>query len=229
MAYGLQIYSANGALQLDSNDATHVIYQMGLSGTSGTVSGANSSTPVFAGVNVTVSNYNPQEDLLFYQPTGSAAVAAYVIPISTGFTIFSNTNTSFYYYIFRKVTTLGDPSSNYGIEIYDASGNILFNQDVLAARVKGRITGTGNVVASGKSLYALGSFKYQLITSQLYPRRGKVRAWCANWNAARDQVSFGTRVTDVDGVSAATEAELNDSFYVDTTEPTILVIEAPDP
>ena len=229
MAYGLLIYSANGALQLDSNDATHVIYQMGLSGTSGTISGASSSTPVFAGVNVTVSNYNPQEDLLFYQPTGSAAVAAYVIPISTGFTIFSNTDTSFYYYIFRKVTTLGDPSSNYGIEVYDASGNILFNQDVLAARVKGRITGTGNVAASGKSLYALGSFKYQLITSQLAPRRGKVRAWCANWNAARDTVSFGTRVTDVDGVSAATEAELNDSFYVDTTEPTILVIEAPDP
>lgn len=228
MAHGLQIYSGNGALQLDSNDTTHVIYQKSASGTSGAISGA--ATGAYTGVSVTVSGFDNTEDLIFIQPTGSSGtVSAYVIPTSSGFTIFSDTNTTFYYYVFSKVTSLSNPTSNYGIEMYDASGNILFNQDVLAARVKGSITGVGNVAASGKSLYGLGTFKYMRISAQLAPRRGKISAWVHTWNAARDTVNFTIKVVLQEGAQANSEAELEDMLYIDASTTTTLIIEAPDP
>lgn len=228
MTHGLQIFSANGALQLDTTDSSHIIYQKAASGTSGAITGASAGD--FQGVIVNVSGFDNTEDLIFIQPTGtSGTISAYVIPGSNGFTIFSDTNTTFYYYVFSKVTSLTNPTSNFGIQVFDTSGNIIFNQDVLAARVKGTITGSGNIAASGKSLYGMGTFKYQRIGAQLNPRRGTISAWVHKWNPARDTVTFLTSVISPNGAQANSEAELGDMFYFDSTSPTTLVIEAPDP
>ena len=232
MSYGMQIYSANGAIQLDTSDSSHVLYQKHSSGTSTAISnlGTGSGNSYYYGfIAVTVSGFSLGEDLVFIQPTGSAVVKAYVMPGSGGFTIFSDTNVSFYWYTFKKVTSLSAPTSTYGIEVYDASGNIVFNQDVLAARIKGRITGTGSVALSGKSLYGLGTFKYSLITSALAPRRGKIYNWVHTWNAARDQVSFGSAYTSGQGYQASGEADLDSATYIDNSLISTLILEAPDP
>ena len=151
------------------------------------------------------------------------------MPTSNGFTIFSNTNVSFYWYTFKKVTSLSDPTSTYGIEVYDASGNVVFNQDVLAARIKGRITGSGSISLSGKSLYALGTFKYSAITAAFAPRRGKIYGWVHTWNAARDQVSFGSAYISGQGYQASSEGELDAATYIDNSLVSTLIVEAPDP
>lgn len=232
MSYGMQIYSANGALQLDTTDSSHILYQKHSSGTSSAITnvGTGSGNTYYYGWKaVTVSGFSTGEDLVFIQPTGSAVVKAYVMPQSNGFTIFSDTNVSFYWYTFKKVTSLSDPTSTYGIEVYDASGNVVFNQDVLAARIKGRITGSGSVSLSGKSLYGLGTFKYSAITSALAPRRGKIYSWVHTWNAARDQVTFGSAYTSGQGYQASSEGELDAATYIDNSLVSTLIVEAPDP
>jgi|TARA_R110000823_G_C15907497_1_gene497445 hypothetical protein len=232
MSYGMQIYSANGALQLDTTDSSHILYQKHSSGTSSAITnvGTGSGSGYYYGwQSVTVSGFSTGEDLVFIQPTGSADVKAYVMPTSNGFTIFSNTNVSFYWYTFKKVTSLSDPTSTYGIEVYDASGNVVFNQDVLAARIKGRITGSGSISLSGKSLYALGTFKYSAITAAFAPRRGKIYGWVHTWNAARDQVSFGSAYISGQGYQASSEGELDAATYIDNSLVSTLIVEAPDP
>tara|TARA_R110000751_G_scaffold28524_1_gene74317 strand:- start:30 stop:701 length:672 start_codon:yes stop_codon:yes gene_type:complete len=223
----MQIFSANGALQLDSNDATHVLYQKFAGGTSSAITGSGAED--FTSTAVTVSGFSIAEDMIFIQPTGTAVCQAYVMPNSGGFTIFSDTDVTFRWYVFKKVTSLADPTSGYGVVLYDASSNVLFNPDVLAARIKGRITGTGSISLSGESLYGLGTFKYFRISASLTPHRGVIQAWVHIWNAARDQVSFGIRTVSPDGVQATTEAGLDDGLYIDTSNATTLVLAAPDP
>lgn len=227
MGYGFQAFSANGAKQLDSDDSTHILYQKHASGTSNAVSGAASQN--FKSIAVTVSGFSAVEDLIFIQPTGSATVQAYVMPGSNGFTIFSDTNVTFYWYVMKKVTSLSDPTSGYGIVLYNAAGDVIFNPDILAARIKGRITGSGAVALSGKSLYGLGTFKYFRISASLAPHRGVIQAWVHIWNAARDQVAFGIRTVSPNGVQASSESGLDDGLYIDTSNATTLILEAPDP
>lgn len=76
MTYGMKIYSGNGALQLDSNDASHVIYQKHTSGTSSAITDVGSTNGVveYGSTAITVSGFTFGEDLIFIQPTGSAVV-----------------------------------------------------------------------------------------------------------------------------------------------------------
>jgi hypothetical protein len=227
MTYGMKIYSGNGALQLDSNDPTHLIYQKHTSGTSSAITDA--AAPEYGSTTITVSGFTLGEDLIFIQPTGSAVVKAYVRPGGSGFTIYSSVNTSFYYHVFKKVTSLPDPSTQYGLVLKDASNNVIFNPERIAARVKGRITGTGGVSLSGKSLYALGTFKFSAVTAALAPRRGKIYGWVHTWNSARDQVLFSSAKVSGLGYQASGEADMDDAFYFDNSLTSTLIIEAPDP
>ena len=61
------------------------------------------------------------------------------------------------------------------------------------------------------------------------PQRGKISGWCLNWNSARDQLSFGKAVVSGQGYAASSEFELAAATYFDSTLPTVLIIEAPDP
>lgn len=233
MAYGIQIYSANGALQIDSSDSSHVLYQQYASGTTGasTSGGYSGGTLNFGSATATVSGFTRGEDLVFIQPTGSTNnVKAYVYINANGFTVKTNvTGVSFRYHVFKKVTSLPDPTSNYSFVVQDASGNTVFNPDVLSARIKGRLTGTGSISLSGKSLYGLANLKFSSITAAMSPQRGKISGWCLNWNSARDQLSFGKAVVSGQGYAASSEFELAAATYFDSTLPTVLIIEAPDP
>ena len=227
MTYGMKIYSGNGALQLDSNDASHVIYQKHASGTSSAITDA--ATPEYGSTAITVSGFTFGEDLIFIQPTGSAVVKAYVRPGGSGFTIFSNVNTSFRYYVYKKATSLPTPTTDYGLILYDDAGNVTFNPDKITARVKGRITGTGGVSLSGKSLYALGTFKFSAVTAAMSPQRGKIYGWVHTWNSARDQVLFSSAKVSGLGYQASGEADMDDAFYFDNSVTSTLIIEASDP
>ena len=231
MTYGMKIYSGNGALQLDSNDPTHVIYQKHASGTSSAITnvGQTNDTLDYGYTAINVSGFTFGEDLIFIQPTGSAGVKAYVRPGSSGFSIFSNVNTSFRYYVFKKASSLPTPTTDYGLILYDDAGNVTFNPDKTAARVKGRITGTGGISLSGKSLYALGTFKFSAVNAALAPRRGRIFAWVHTWNSARDQVTFSSAKVSGQGYQATNEETMDDAFYFDNSVTSTLIIEAPNP
>jgi hypothetical protein len=232
MAYGIQVYSANGALQIDSSDSSHILYQQYASGTTGTPvsAGYTGGTLNYGITSATVSGFTRGEDLVFIQPTGTTAdVRAFVYITSTGFSVRTSHLVSYRYHVFKKVTSLPDPTSDYSFVVQDASGNTVFNPDVLSARIKGRITGTGSVSLSGKSLYGLANLKYSRITASMAPRRGRIWGWVLKWNGARDQVSYEQSAVSGQGYAASSEFELAAATYFDSTLPTVLIIEAPDP
>ena len=280
MGYGMQIYSANGALQINTEDSSHILYQKHSSGTTTAITdvgtGSSGQNSYYYGQKaVTVTNFSRGEDLVFIQPTGSIDnVRAYVITTATGFTIFSSHNISYRWYTFKRSSSLATPTG-YGLVVYSdpvSAGNfvigtkytivsgtgftsigaandnagtvftatgvgsgsgtantIQYNSSVLAARIKGRITGSGSVSVSGESLYALGTFKYSLITSALAPRRGKIFAWTHKWNAARDQVTFGSFYVSGQGYQASGEADLDSATYIDNSLISTLILQAPNP
>jgi hypothetical protein len=116
MAYGFKVLSANGATQIDTSDPNQILYQEFTSGTTTAISGANLLN--FKEMDVTVSDYSAGECLVFIRPTGTVTnVGAFVVPSSTGFTIWSDSNTSFYYYVFKKASSLSAPTG-YGLVVY---------------------------------------------------------------------------------------------------------------
>ena len=105
MAYGIKVFSANGAVQLDSTDTNQILYQEYTSGTSDAAT--NTGSGDFRQITVSVSGFSAGECLVFIRPTGTVTgVKAYVMPGSNGFSIFSDTNTSFYWYVFKKASSL---------------------------------------------------------------------------------------------------------------------------
>ena len=116
MAYGFKVLSANGATQIDTSDSNQILYQEFTSGTTTAISGANLLN--FKEMAVTVSGYSVGECLVFIRPTGTVTnVGAFVVPSSTGFSIWSDSNTSFYYYVFKKASSLSAPTG-YGLVVY---------------------------------------------------------------------------------------------------------------
>ena len=87
MAYGIKVWSANGAVQLDSTDTNQILYQEFASGTSSAATGASSGD--FRQITQAVTDFTPAECLVFIRPTGTVTgVKAYVMPGSNGFSIF---------------------------------------------------------------------------------------------------------------------------------------------
>ena len=236
MAYGLLVKSGNGATQIDSSDNTHIVYQKSSSGTSNAVSGAGSNDYRHVQVSVTM---NPAEDLVFIRPTSTGNTpSAYVITYhslnasgnvtTSGFNIYSDTNTTFYWYIFKKVSSLSAPTG-YGLVAYNSSNQVTFSSEQLVARIKGRITGTGSITSSGNKLYALGCFQYTTITARLSPHRGKINGWVHTWNSDRSSISQSSSEVSPYGPQASGELTLDSAFYHNNGKQTALVIAAPDP
>ena len=119
MTYGLKVFSANGAVQLDSTDNNQILYQEFASGTTSAVTSASNND--FRSVAQSVTGFTKGECLVFIRPTGTVTgVKAYVIPGTNGFTIFSNTNRSFYWYVFKRASSLSTPTG-YGLVVYSAA------------------------------------------------------------------------------------------------------------
>ena len=274
MAYGIKVWSANGAVQLDSTDANQILYQEFASGTSSAATGASSGD--FRQITQAVTGFSIGECLVFIRPTGTVTgVKAYVLPGSNGFSIFSDTNTSFYWYVFKRASSLSTPTG-YGLVVYSdavsggsfvvdtkytivsagttsftsigaannnvgtvfiatgigsgtgTANTVQYNSDVLSARIKGRLTGTGSV--TGSNLFGMGTFQYTFANARLYPNVGHIRGYRWEWTStgvtwAISQISpFGAFYTSSDN-----QQTREDMFYFNISMPTALVVQAPNP
>lgn len=227
MAYGIKVFSANGAVQLDSTDSNQILYQEFASGTSGAATGTGSGD--FRQIIVSVTGFSIGECLVFIRPTGIVTgVRAYVLPGSGGFSIMTDTDRSFYWYVFKKASNLSTPTG-YGLVVYDSDGTtVQYNSDVLSARVKGRLTGSGSV--TGSNLFGLGTFQYTFANARLHPNRGVIKGYRWEWTSTGvtwnvGQISpFGASYQSSDN-----QATREDMFYFNISMPTALVIQAPNP
>ena len=274
MAYGIKVWSANGAVQLDSTDANQILYQEFASGTSSAATNAGSGD--FQQIPQGVTDFTPEECLVFIRPTGTVTgVKAYVMPGSGGFSIFSDTNTSFYWYVFKRASSLSTPTG-YGLVVYSdpvsggsfvvdtkytivssgttsftsigaannnvgtvfiatgigsgtgTANTVQYNSDVLSARIKGRLTGTGSV--TGSNLFGMGTFQYTFANARLSPNRGFIKGYRWEWTStgitwAISQISpFGASYQSSDN-----QATREDMFYFNISMPTALVVQAPNP
>tara|TARA_R110000744_G_scaffold376211_1_gene490308 strand:+ start:1010 stop:1834 length:825 start_codon:yes stop_codon:yes gene_type:complete len=274
MAYGIKVLSANGAVQLDSTDTNQILYQEYTSGTSDAAT--NTGSGDFRQITVSVSGFSAGECLVFIRPTGTVTgVKAYVMPGSNGFSIFSDTNTSFYWYVFKRASSLSTPTG-YGLVVYSeavsggsfvvdtnytivssgttsftsigaANNNVgtvftatgagsgsgiahtvQYNSDVLSARIKGRLTGVGTV--TGSNLFGMGTFQYTFANARLSPNRGFIKGFHWHWTSTglefiNGTISpFGASYTNSDN-----QQTREDMFYFNISQPTALVIQAPNP
>lgn len=227
MAYGIKVLSANGAVQLDSTDTNQILYQEYTSGTSDAAT--NTGSGDFRQITVSVSGFSAGECLVFIRPTGTVTgVKAYVMPGSNGFSIFSDTNTSFYWYVFKKASSLSTPTG-YGLVVYASDGTtVQYNSDVLSARIKGRLTGVGTV--TGSNLFGMGTFQYTFANARLSPNRGFIKGFHWHWTSTglefiNGTISpFGASYTNSDN-----QQTREDMFYFNISQPTALVVQAPDP
>ena len=229
MAYGIKVFSANGAVQLDSTDTNQILYQEFASGTSSAITGAG--TGDFQAENISVTGFTPAECLVFIRPTGTVTgVKAYVIPRSDGFSIFSDTNRSFYWYVFKKASSLSTPTG-YGLVVYASDGTtVQYNSDVLSARIKGRVTGVLNGVVSGSNLFGMGTFQYTFASARLSPNKGFIKGFHWHWTSTGIEFLNGTISPDgASYSSSSSNAEREDMFYFNISQPTALVIQAPNP
>ena len=227
MAYGIKVFSANGAVQLDSTDANQILYQEFASGTSSAASGASSGD--FRQITVSVTGFSAGECLVFIRPTGTVTgVKAYVMPGSNGFSIFTDTNRSFYWYVFKRASSLSTPTG-FGLVVYASDGTtVQYNSDVLSARIKGRLTGVGTV--TGSNLFGMGTFQYTFANARLSPNRGFIKGFHWHWTSTglefiNGTISpFGASYTNSDN-----QQTREDMFYFNISQPTALVIQAPNP
>tara|TARA_B110000285_G_scaffold31944_1_gene33092 strand:+ start:2169 stop:2834 length:666 start_codon:yes stop_codon:yes gene_type:complete len=221
MAYGFKVLSANGATQIDTSDSNQILYQEFTSGTTTAISGANLLN--FKEMAVTVSGYSVGECLVFIRPTGTVTnVGAFVVPSSTGFSIWSDSNTSFYYYVFKKASSLSAPTG-YGLVVYAADGTtVQYTSDTLAARVKGRLTGGGTI--TGSNLFGLGTYQYSRVTQYSFRRgNGDVFGWHWVWSATG--LTWKTSIIFVGGGFT----QNGGGVYANLSLPSVLAIEAPNP
>ena len=227
MAYGIKVLSANGAVQLDSTDTNQILYQEYTSGTSDAAT--NTGSGDFRQITVSVSGFSAGECLVFIRPTGTVTgVKAYVMPGSNGFSIFSDTNTSFYWYVFKRASSLSTPTG-FGLVVYASDGTtVQYNSDVLSARIKGRLTGVGTV--TGSNLFGMGTFQYTFANARLSPNRGFIKGFHWHWTSTglefiNGTISpFGASYTNSDN-----QQTREDMFYFNISQPTALVIQAPNP
>lgn len=227
MAYGIKVFSANGAVQLDSTDDNQILYQEFASGTSSAATGASSGD--FRQIIVSVTGFTAGECLVFIRPTGTVTgVKAYVMPGSNGFSIFTDTNRSFYWYVFKRASSLSTPTG-YGLVVYASNGTtVQYNSNVLSARIKGRLTGTGSV--TGSNLFGMGTFQYTFSNARLSPNRGFIKGFHWHWTSTGIEFingiisPFGASYTNSDN-----QQTRENMFYFNTSQPTALVVQAPDP
>jgi hypothetical protein len=227
MAYGIKVFSANGAVQIDSTDTNQILYQEFASGTSSAATGASSGD--FRQIIVSVTGFSIGECLVFIRPTGTVTgVKAYVLPGSGGFSIMTDTNRSFYWYVFKKASSLSTPTG-YGLVVYASDGTtVQYNSDVLSARIKGRVTGVGTV--TGSNLFGMGTFQYTFANARLSPNRGIIKGFHWHWTSTGLEFINGTiSPYGASYTSSDNQQTREDMFYFNISQPTALVIQAPNP
>ena len=162
MAFGMELYAADGTLQADCNLLSYFCRKSG----SGTVT-STASAPLTYGNTVPATMTVPISGMGYTYPLVAISCPGY--QVARGMNTYGGdyryatdapVGTSFTYYVFEYSADL--PSSTYGIELYDASGNITFSSNfhplqVLDILTSGSVTHTGKTLAVG--LPQLGGYR----------------------------------------------------------------------
>jgi hypothetical protein len=126
MGYGLEIYDANGKLVASSDQMSWVLRKTGTATTvATTIGGGGNSTPSMAVIDLAGLGY--QNAIV---AIACAQTMCFIATNTSGQMIYGcdgGVGTSFNYYIFDSSGTI--PPANFGIEMYDANGNITFSSN----------------------------------------------------------------------------------------------------
>jgi len=231
MTYGLKALSSNSTVQIDTDNANKVIYQLAASGTITVPSRASmglgyNSLNYVSNTITGVSAINPDYSLVFVKPstapTGSNTQSTFGETGSGSFTLYSSLeSTSYSYYVYNPTssgtTNIIPAPTGYGLVVYAADGTtVRFSSDSIALRVQGVITDNGSV--SGTGLIALQQRKYTAIKpAALSPAKyfAKVTTFGASSVTQGEDIWFiGTT-----GTGASEEVEFN---YLTATIRTIV-------
>lgn len=147
MAFGMEIYDANGVLQADCNLLSYFCRKSG-TGTTVAPTGVGNTTPSKGVI--------PTAGLGYTYPLIAVVCSGYSVArvgnsTSTDMTFACSapTGTSFSYYIFDYSPAL--PASSFGIELYNASGQRTFSSNYFPMQAIGILT-SGSVTHTGKTL-----------------------------------------------------------------------------
>lgn len=187
MGYGLYVLSANGSLQIDSDQEYRTLYQVVASGTSSTITGASGSvaaeTITWGTTIVTPSTWGNDSIVVIKPSVTYAGQIAFALWSGTGFTIYSDTNIAYNYRILEPATGITFPTNNYGLEVYDSSGNILFSNASSTSRLADTLGGAGTS-ATGTGLYAMPQYVYQRIRARTSGTSGDgIWVWGLTFNS----------------------------------------------
>lgn len=127
MAYGLEVYSDDGFIQIaDSVSNYFMLYSGSIIVPQVAAIGTSPAVPTY----VTISHPTPFDAIAVYTPD------RYVIPRSIFTTPTTSTSVGFQqsltqgtlrYWLFKRYTSIAPSSSGYGMEIYNADGTVSFS------------------------------------------------------------------------------------------------------
>jgi len=142
MAYGIEIYASDGTLQANSEMICWFCRKTGTGTTVSRVVGNSSPSSL----TVDVSGMT--------NPIVAIKMAGYNVAKAGGSTYVTSApiGTSYTYYIFDYAASLPANAGAYGIEIFNASGQRVFNSNFFPMQVLNMLTGSATVTHTGKNL-----------------------------------------------------------------------------
>lgn len=142
MAYGIEIYAADGTLQANSEMICWFCRKTGTGTTVSRVVGNSSPSSL----TVDVSGMT--------NPIVAIKMAGYNVAKAGGSTYVTSApiGTSYTYYIFDYAASLPANAGAYGIEIFNDSGVRVFNSNFFPMQVLNMLTGSATVTHTGKTL-----------------------------------------------------------------------------
>lgn len=186
MSYGLEVYSANGSLQVTTEtigNVTQTLYQVN---TTGSVSISNATTGNFGYMSTGIAPAGMTDDsIIVFRPQTVSSQKLTVQRLSVsgnpGFKLWASANGTYNYVVYNlaNTTAVGAPSSSdYGLIVYDDSGNQnvvnqIFTGDTKALRIKTILVDNASFSSSSTSLYGYcplnaHSVKTSAVTSGFY-------------------------------------------------------------
>lgn len=159
MSYGLQVLNTSGTIQIDEKYANIIVIERGF--ISATPNGSGGIIPIPAGV----TNFE-----IFIRPT------VYNRYISTNLDnrLWCPTTTSCEYIVCRPVSVISTVASGYGLNVYNASGQLTFSSNTIFPRMTAIVDWPTPLAANVVRNYALP------ITAQL------------KWVSVRNQYRINT-------------------------------------
>lgn len=165
MAFGAEIFASDGTLQADCNLLGYFCRKSG-SGTTASATGIGNTTP--SKIVIPISGMGYTYPIVAISCSGyNVARAGNSYGSDLTFTSNAPVGTAFTYYLFDYSPAL--PSSTYGIELYNASGQRTYSSNFFPMQVLDILT-SGNVTHTGKTL-AVG-----------LPEMGGFRQWPGDYD-----------------------------------------------